>query len=149
MASPSSIEVTGITLSTREDGSISVVSGPQRVEIHCKALDELWKEKEPVVAPMTPEVVSVVDNTERKEPAPCLEGWRRTVHAAAKEYMKDIEERVECAEVFNDLDDYPIYQKLLALTDALRTDPDLDRHSADETLELARMYLYLCDLDDC
>ena len=63
--------------------------------------------------------------------------------------MKDIEERVECAEVFNDLDDYPIYQKLLALTDALRTDPDLDRHSADETLELARMYLYLCDLDDC
>ena len=142
------MEVKEITLTTCEDGTIAVVSGPQRVEIDSKALEEVWKEKEPEVAPVTPEVMPVVDKTERKEPQPCLQGWRRTVHAAATECMKEIEERVECAEEFNDLDDYPIYQKLLALTDALRMDPDLDRKAADETLDLARMYLYLCDLDD-
>ena len=62
--------------------------------------------------------------------------------------MTEIEERVARADVFNELDDYPIYQKLVDLTDALRSDPELHRESAEETLSVARMYLYLCDLDD-
>lgn len=148
MAASSSIEVKGISLTTRDDGTIAVVSGPQRLEICTKSLDDLWKQEPTEVAPVTPEIAPSADAAEKREPIPVLSGWRRTVHAAAKDMMKDFEERAECAEVYNDLDDYPIYQKLVALTDALRSDPDLDRDSAEDTLNLARMVLYLCDLED-
>ena len=148
MVASSSMEVKGVTLTTRDDGSIAVVSGPRRLEISCKSLDDIWNPQLAEAAPVTPEMPPAIEATEKKEPIPALSGWRRTKHAAATECMKEIEERVECAEVFNDLDDYPIYQKLVDLTDALRSDPELDKESADETLSLARMYLYLCDMED-
>ena len=141
------MEVKGVTLTTREDGSIAVVTGPQRLEITCKSLDDFFNPKPQEVAPVTPETLPA-DKEKKEEPIPALLGWRRTVHAAAKECMTEIEERVACADVFNELDDYPIYQKLVDLTDALRSDPELHRESAEETLSVARMYLYLCDLDD-
>ena len=148
MATSSSNALQIISLTTHDDGSIAILNGPQALEISTKSLDILCTEESSEVAQVTPTLTPAAAAAEKKEPVPVLSGWRRAVHAAAQDMMKDFVERAESAEVYNNLDDYPIYHKLAALTDALRTDPNLDKDSAEDTLNLARMVLYLCDLED-
>lgn len=165
------MEVKGITTVTLTDGSVEAVSGAKKVTFKMITLDDHWEEQKLLETPATPmELCSDSSGTQQvgptqldevpktpldavvspatpQEPHSQLAGWRRTVHSAARECMQEIQERVALAEVYNKLEDYPIYTKLVDLCDGLRSDPTFDKSHAHETLRLARMYLYLCDLE--
>ena len=167
----SAMEVKGITTVTLTDGSVEAVSGAKKVTFKMITLDDHWEEQKLLETPATPmELCSdssgtqqvgptqldevpktpldaVVSTATPQEPHSQLAGWRRTVHSAARECMQEIQVRVALAEVYNKLEDYPIYTKLVDLCDGLRSDPTFDKSHAHETLRLARMYLYLCDLE--
>ena len=164
------MEVKGITTVALTDGSVEAVSGAKQVTFKMITLDNHWQEKQLLQTPATSvDLISESPGTQRVaathvdeapktpldavlppamlEPCSQLVGWRRKVHSAARECMQDIRERVALAEVYNKLEDYPIYQKLVDLCDGLRCDPGLDKSHAHETLRIARMYLYLCDME--
>ena len=167
------MEVKGITTVTLTDGSVEAVSGAKKVTIKMITLDDHWEEQMLLQTPATPvESSTAADSSGTQqvastqlepvpktpldataapgtpiEPQSTLVGWRRTVHAAARECMEDFRERIALADVFDQLEDYPIYEKLEDLCDGLRSDPDLDKHHAYETLRIARMCLYLCDME--
>ena len=72
-----------------------------------------------------------------------LEPWRETVDAAARDTIREIQDRGDI-----DLDDCPIYEDLKDLRARLRTEAVVDQGMALELIETGRMVLFLCEWDD-